>query len=180
MDKEQSLTIIRPTVIFGEQNRGNVYNLLKQIASDFFPMVGNGKNVKSMAYVENVAAFIEFSINNKSGEHLYNYIDKPDFDMNSLVSNVHRALGKNKKLFHWPYWLGMFGGYCFDLLAFLTRKKLPISSIRVKKFCSNSMFNAEAIKNTQFKAPVSLTEGLEKTIRYEFIDKTDGHLFFTE
>ena len=180
LDKEQSLTIIRPTVIFGEQNRGNVYNLLKQIASDFFPMVGNGKNVKSMAYVENVAAFIEFSINNKSGEHLYNYIDKPDFDMNSLVSNVHRALGKNKKLFHWPYWLGMFGGYCFDLLAFLTRKKLPISSIRVKKFCSNSMFNAEAIKNTQFKAPVSLTEGLEKTIRYEFIDKTDGHLFFTE
>lgn len=180
LDKEQSLTIIRPTVIFGEQNRGNVYNLLKQIASDFFPMVGNGKNVKSMAYVENVAAFIEFSINNTSGEHVYNYIDKPDFDMNSLVSNVHRALGKNKKLFHWPYWLGMFGGYCFDLLAFLTRKKLPISSIRVKKFCSNSMFNAEAIKKTQFKAPVSLTEGLEKTIRYEFIDKTDGHLFFTE
>lgn len=179
-DATQSLTIIRPTVIFGEQNRGNVYNLLKQIASDFFPMVGNGKNVKSMAYVENVAAFIEFSINNTSGEHLYNYIDKPDFDMNSLVSNVHTALGKNKKLFHWPYWLGMFGGYCFDVLAFLTRKKFSISSIRVKKFCSNSMFNAEAIKNTEFKAPVSLTEGLEKTIRYEFIDKTDGHLFFTE
>ena len=42
------------------------------------------------------------------------------------------------------------------------------------------MFNAEAIKNTQFKAPVSLIEGLEKTIRYEFIDKTDGHLFYTE
>lgn len=180
LDKEQSLTIIRPTVIFGEQNRGNVYNLLKQIASDFFPMVGNGKNVKSMAYVENVAAFIEFSINNKSGEHVYNYIDKPDFDMNSLVSTVRKALGKKTKLFHWPYWLGIFGGYCFDLLAFLTRKKLPISSIRVKKFCSNSMFNAEAIKNTKFKAPVLLTDGLEKTIRYEFIDKTDGHLFFTE
>jgi len=31
--QEKSLTIIRPTVIFGERNRGNVYNLLKQIAS---------------------------------------------------------------------------------------------------------------------------------------------------
>lgn len=30
--QENSLTIIRPTVIFGERNRGNVYNLLKQIA----------------------------------------------------------------------------------------------------------------------------------------------------
>ena len=32
----RSLTIIRPTVIFGERNRGNVYNLLNQIASNHF------------------------------------------------------------------------------------------------------------------------------------------------
>ncbi|MEM4360079.1 MAG: NAD(P)-dependent oxidoreductase, partial [Candidatus Bilamarchaeaceae archaeon] len=53
----RTLVIIRPTVVFGEGNRGNVYNLLKQIASGRFIMVGNGKNIKSMAYVENVAAF---------------------------------------------------------------------------------------------------------------------------
>ena len=40
----KSLTIIRPTVIFGERNRGNVYNLLKQIASGNFLMVGKGTN----------------------------------------------------------------------------------------------------------------------------------------
>jgi len=177
---DHSLTIIRPTVIFGEQNRGNVYNLLKQIASGLFPMVGNGKNFKSMAYVVNVAAFIEYCLSNTEGEHLFNYIDKPDFDMNTLVKEIHKTLGKEKKLFHWPYWLGMLGGYAFDLLAFVIRKKLPISSIRVKKFCSNSLFNAEQIKTTAFKAPVSLKEGLEKTIRYEFIDKIDGHLFYTE
>ena len=179
-NSKHSLTIIRPTVIFGEQNRGNVYNLLKQIASGLFPMVGNGKNLKSMAYVENVAAFIEHCLSNTEGEHLFNYIDKPDFDMNTLVGEIHKTLGKEKKLFHWPYWLGMLGGYAFDLLAFITRKKLPISSIRVKKFCSNSMFNAEQIKKTNFQAPASLKEGLEKTIRYEFIDKIDGHLFYTE
>ena len=77
-------------------------------------MVGNGKNVKSMAYVENVAAFIEYSLNNKNGENLYNYIDKPDFDMNTLVLGVNKVLGKKKKfLFHWPYWLGMLGGLLF-------------------------------------------------------------------
>ncbi len=177
---EHSLTIIRPTVIFGEQNRGNVYNLLRQIASGLFPMVGNGKNFKSMAYVESVAAFIEYCLSNTEGEHLFNYIDKPDFDMNSLVKEIHKTLGKDKKLFHWPYWLGMLGGYAFDLLAFVIRKKLPISSIRVKKFCSNTLFNAEQLKKTSFQAPVSLKEGLEKTIRYEFIDKIDGHLFYTE
>jgi len=51
----RNLVIIRPTVIFGEQNRGNVYNLLNQIASGKFVMIGDGENIKSMAYVENIA-----------------------------------------------------------------------------------------------------------------------------
>ncbi len=57
--KGKSVTIIRPTVIFGERNRGNVYNLLKQISSGKFLMVGKGQNKKSMAYVGNVVAFIK-------------------------------------------------------------------------------------------------------------------------
>ena len=51
------LVIVRPTVIFGPGNRGNVYNLLRQIANGWFAMFGDGRNVKSMAYVENVAKF---------------------------------------------------------------------------------------------------------------------------
>ena len=76
--ENRTLVIVRPTVIFGEGNRGNVYNLLKQIASRRFVMFGSGKNRKSMAYVENVAAFLEYSLSFKPGLHIYNYIDKPD------------------------------------------------------------------------------------------------------
>jgi len=36
----RTLVIVRPTVAFGEQNRGNVYNLLRQIASGRFVMAG--------------------------------------------------------------------------------------------------------------------------------------------
>ena len=96
-DEKNTLTIIRPTVIFGEQNRGNVFNLLRQIASGKFLMIGKGNNVKSMAYVENVAAFIEYCLSNCVGESLYNYIDKPDFDMNTLVYEVYDILGKTHK-----------------------------------------------------------------------------------
>jgi nucleoside-diphosphate-sugar epimerase len=179
-DPENMLTIIRPTVIFGEQNRGNVYNLLRQIAGGRFPMVGKGTNIKSMAYVENVAAFIEYNLDNAPGEYLFNYIDKPDFDMNTLVSEINKVLGKSGIFFHWPYWLGYFGGLCFDILAKIVHKKLPISSIRIKKFCSNTMFVSKNIRNTDFKAPISLIEGLKRTINYEFIKKTDGYVFYTE
>jgi nucleoside-diphosphate-sugar epimerase len=179
-DPSNSLTIIRPTVIFGEQNRGNVYNLLKQISIGRFPMVGKGTNIKSMNYVENVAAFLEYNLNNSPGEYLFNYIDKPDFDMNTLVTEVDRILGRNPPHIHWPCWLAMLCGYGFDLMAKILHKKLTISSIRVKKFCANTQFEPKNIKNTDFKAPVSLKEGLERTMKYEFIDKIKCELFYTE
>ena len=44
--QNRTLVIIRPTVVFGPGNRGNVYNLLKQIASGKFLMIGKGDNKK--------------------------------------------------------------------------------------------------------------------------------------
>lgn len=165
---ERTLVIIRPTVVFGENNKGNVYNLLKQIASGKFVMIGNGKNQKSMAYVENVAAFIEHSLSFEPGIHTYNYVDKPDFSMNELLANVRKALGLSEKAkIRLPYSVGMLAGYCFDIIAKLSGKKLPISSIRVKKFCSDTLFDT-SIEKTGFKAPVSLEEGLKRTIEHEF------------
>src|SRR6056300_1191094 len=43
---DNSLIIVRPSVIFGEGNRGNVFNLMYQIYTGRFLMVGNGKNKK--------------------------------------------------------------------------------------------------------------------------------------
>ena len=178
---ERVLVIVRPTVVFGEQNRGNVYNLLRQIASGKFVMVGNGENCKSMAYVENVAAFIEYSMSFKPGVHTYNYIDKPDFTMNQLVSSVKRILGKDENIgLRLPYAAGYAIGKGFDLFATITGKRFPISSIRVKKFCADSVYNT-AIDEAAFVSPVPLAQALEQTIRHEFIEKHDDEpLYFSE
>lgn len=178
--KNRSLVIIRPTVVFGEQNRGNVYNLLKQIASGKFVMIGNGQNRKSMAYVENVAAFLEFSLDFGPGVHIYNYVDKPDFDMNTLVINVNKALGKEQTIgLRLPYLIGYAAGKAFDLVAWISNRKFPISSIRVKKFCSDTAFGT-SLEKTGFKRPCTLEEGIDKTIKYEFVNKIQGELFYTE
>ena len=178
---ERTLVIIRPTVVFGEQNRGNVYNLLRQIASGKFVMVGRGDNRKSMAYVENIAAFIEYSMSFKPGVHTYNFIDKPDFTMNQLVGSVKRILGQSEKIaFRLPFVVGYSIGKGFDVFAAITGKRFAISSIRVKKFCANSVYNT-AIDNTGFVPPVPLAQALEQTIRHEFIEKHDDEpLYFSE
>lgn len=178
---ERTLVIIRPTVVFGEQNRGNVYNLLRQIASGKFVMVGNGKNRKSMAYVENVAAFIEYSMSFKPGVYVYNFIDKPDFSMNCLVFNVNRILGRPGKIgFRLPFSVGYVIGKGFDLIAALTGNQFAISSIRVKKFCANSVYNT-AIEQTGFAPPVPLEQALAQTVRYEFVESHEEEgVFYTE
>ena len=178
---ERTLVVIRPTVVFGEQNRGNVYNLLRQIASGKFFMVGHGENRKSMAYVENVAAFIEYSMSFKPGVHIYNYIDKPDFSMNSLVANVNRILGRSEKIgFRLPFALGFLIGKGFDLVAAMTGKRFAISSIRVKKFCANSVYDT-AIDKTGFLRPVPLEQAIAQTVRHEFIENHDDEpLYFSE
>lgn len=177
-----NIDIIRPTVIFGERNRGNVYNLLKQISSGKFLMVGNGKNKKSMAYVGNIVAFVKFMIDNKTeGYNVFNYIDKPDVDMNDLVTHVEKVLNKHIPQTHFPYWMGMMGGFCFDLLAKITGKKLTISSVRVKKFCASTQFDATKVQQSGFKAPYTLQEGLRRTLEFEFIHpRTDDVTFKSE
>ena len=179
--ENRTLVIVRPTVIFGEGNRGNVFNLLKQIASGRFVMFGNGKNRKSMAYVENVAAFLEYSLSFKPGLHIYNYIDKPDFDMNTLVFEARKTLfGKNNVGLRLPAFLGMAIGYFADFVSKVTGKTLPVSSIRVKKFMGTTQF-ASSISETGFVPPVSLEEGLARTLRYEFLeDNSDKQTFETE
>lgn len=178
---ERTLVIIRPTVVFGEQNRGNVYNLLRQIASGKFLMVGSGENRKSMAYVENVAAFIEYAMSFKPGVHIYNYIDKPDFTMNSLVSNVNRKLNRSEKIgFRLPFMVGFLIGKGFDLVAALTGQRFAISSIRVRKFCANSVYNT-ANDQTGFVPPIPLEQAIAQTVRYEFIESNEHEgVFYTE
>jgi nucleoside-diphosphate-sugar epimerase len=138
-----------------------------------FFIIGKGTNIKSMAYVENVAAFLEYSLIFETGARVFNYVDKPDFNMRSLVAQFNMKLGKgNSSGLRIPYFIGLLGGYCFDFISLVTGKKLAISSIRVKKFAQDTMFRSGKIDDLYFNPPVSLLEGLDRTIEYEFQRKS--------
>lgn len=179
--ENRSLIIVRPTVVFGEGNRGNVYNLLNQINSGAFAMIGNGKNKKSMAYVENLSAFLVKCIESDEKYAVYNYVDTPDFTMNELVSLVRGKLrGRPSVGIRIPKFIGLMAGYMADVLAKLG-VNLPISSIRVKKFCASSEFSSAKKELDGFEAPFTLREGLDRTLEAEFINPVpDRQIFYTE
>jgi GlcNAc-P-P-Und epimerase len=177
-----SLIIVRPTVIFGEGNRGNVFNLLNQIATGKFLMVGNGKNKKSMAYIGNVVAFLEACVENNEKYGNYNYVDTPNFTMNDLVSIVRYKLKGHKGVgFRVPYLVGLMLGFASDFFSKVTRQNLPISSIRVKKFASSSEFKSAKLSLDGFIPPYTILEGLERTLQSEFLSPDPNRqVFYTE
>ena len=165
---KRNLTIIRPTVIFGPSNRGNFYNLIHQIFNNKFLMIGSGKNRKSMAYVENVVDFILYSIKFPPGIHVYNYTDAPDLSMDELISLIYHSIGSHRQsLLRIPYSVGYLAGLFFDIFSSLVGRRLPISRVRVKKFCADSSFSTKSIDNG-FKPRFSLVEAVIKTVKYEY------------
>ena len=167
-------------VIFGEGNRGNVFNLLNQIASGKFMMVGGGENRKSMAYIANVVAFLEACIGSDKKYALFNYVDTPDLTMNALVTQVRSTLNGQNGL-RLPLWLGMFVGHLADLFASLTGKTLPVSAIRVKKFTSTTAFKSSKSNLQNFEPPFDLLEGIDRTLESEFISPDPNReIFYSE
>lgn len=167
---ERCLVIVRPTVIFGEKNRGNVYQLFHQLLSGNFIMVGKGINKKSMAYVLNLTGFLCNLLKVEPGRFIYNYADKPDLSMNELIKIFYNTLGNHyKNNFKIPYTLGLMGGYCFDALAKITGRTYPISSIRIKKFCADTVINSDKLQLTGFVPSYTLAEGLSRMIKSEFL-----------
>jgi len=165
---ERSLTIVRPVVVFGENNRGNVFNLLAHIREKRFLMVGKGDNRKSMAYVANVVDFLEFCLEQPPGLNTYNYADSPDMTTQELISIAREAFGQKSMPLSLPYWLGLSGGIFFDAVARVINRPLPISAIRIRKFCAETTVSADKAIQRGFRARFTLAEGLQTMIASEF------------
>jgi len=164
----RSLTTLRLVATFGPGNRGNIYNLMDQIAGGRFLMVGGGQNRKSIAYVGNVAAFLAHLLNEGPGASIYNYADKPDLTTRTLVRTIREALGQQGTGPRLPYALGLLGGMGFDAVAKLTGRRFPISAVRVRKFCADTVVNADKLRETGFTPPHALEDGLREMIAAEF------------
>ena len=169
-DAQRTLVIVRPTVIFGENNRGNLYNLMQSIARKNFKMVGDGHVVKSIAYVENVAQFLVHLMEQPhSNEAVYNYADKPDLTTLQIVQTVREELGlAEQRLPTAPYWLAYACGLLLDGIRKMVPVPTEISAQRVRKFCTATPIDAARAFASGYCAPIPVSQGLRQTVRSEF------------
>jgi nucleoside-diphosphate-sugar epimerase len=168
-DAARSLAIIRPSVVFGEGNRGNVHTLAAQVASGRFIQVGKGENKKSMSYVGNIVEFLADRLSAPAGISITNFADKPDLSTKELVSLLRVTLGRTRgSSITLPLPLGILAGHTFDVVGKLTRRTFPISAIRMRKFAAETTVSTERLAATGFVPRYSLQESLVRTLAAEF------------
>ena len=168
-DAKRSLAVIRPSVVFGEGNRGNVHTLAAQVASGRFIQVGKGENKKSMSYVGNIVEFLADRLSAPSGISITNFADKPDLSTKELVSLLRTTLGRTAgSSITLPLPLGVLAGHTFDVVGRITRRNFPISAIRMRKFAAETTVSTERLAATGFVPRYSLEESLVRTLAAEF------------
>lgn len=165
-DPERKVLVIRPVVVYGERNLANMYRLIEQIRKGRYFHIGEGKNVKSIAYVRNlVAGTMHLMQKMEPGFHAFNYADEPQLSSREIANTISQALGKNNPL-TLPYALVYAMGIPFDIAIKLTGKDLPISTNRVKKFCTETYHTASKIRNAGFVPEYSNVTGLQRMVKW--------------
>jgi GlcNAc-P-P-Und epimerase len=163
-DPSRKVLIIRPALVFGANNKANMFNLIRQIDSGLYFHLGDASNIKSIAYVENlVDATLFLQKELKSGVAIYNYADEPQLTTRKIGDLIARYLGKKIRI-TLPKSLGVLFGIPFDILIKVTGKNFPISTARIKKLGTPTHHSAKKLFDGNFRPQFSTEEGLKKMV----------------
>lgn len=164
--------VIRPTVTFGPRNYANMYSLIRQIKSGKFVLVGDGSNIKSLSYVENIvdATIFLWTKEGRKNWDVFHFVDKPDLQSRQISEQVYVSLGKSLPKFHIPLSLACLLALPFDIVIKLTGKNLPVSSARIKKlFAMQTKFEAQKVLDAGFRPKIPLAGpdgGIDRMVKW--------------
>ena len=166
-DANRSARIIRPTVVFGPNNFANIFRLISRVCDEKFLWVGNGENIKSIAYVENLVAATLFLLDSlKPGLEIYNYSDQPPISIKELVNIVANFASVNVPNFRIPTKIAFSIAGLIDTFGKVFRLNLSFSKERFKKFSANSNYPSDKIRASGYRQKISLSEGIKKTVEW--------------
>ena len=98
------IVIIRPTLVYGENVKGNFQSLMKWTYKGVpLPIGGIKKNLRSLVYVDNLVDFIVTCIEHKNAKNeVFLISDDDDISTASLLEEISKGLGVKNKAVNIP------------------------------------------------------------------------------
>ena len=165
----KKLVILRPTMIHGEGDKGNLTLLYKIISKGIPYPLGAFKNSRTFISVDNVV-FLMNEIIKKHKEMeggIYHITDDEPLSTQKIIEIIGTAKGKKPVTLSLPKALVNGLAKIGDMIS------LPINSKRLKKMTSNLIVSNQKIKTALNidSLPISAEEGMKKTIESFILDK---------
>jgi nucleoside-diphosphate-sugar epimerase len=159
--KTKNIYILRPCMIHGPGNKGNL-NLLYSVVKKGIPWpLGAYENRRSFCSIDNISYVVEQLIvkeNIESG--IYHVCDDEPLSTNELIRLISESVGKKSHI--WKFPKGMMNAAA----SVGGTLHLPLNKERLRKLTENYVVSNEKIKRALGieKMPVSAKEGMRKTL----------------
>ncbi len=162
LPEDKRLFIIRPCMIHGPGNKGNL-NLLYKIVEKGIPWpLVNFENKRSFLSIDNLSYLVYEMLQNKEvPSGIYNFADDESLSTNQLIKSINKALERK------PRFLSIGVGLITFIAKVGDKIKLPLNSERLKKLTESYVVSNQKIKNALNikQLPLSAEEGIIKTIK---------------
>jgi nucleoside-diphosphate-sugar epimerase len=164
------LRIVRPSVIYGPHNRGNVYNLVRQALGWSFVFVGPRSVVKSIAFVENMAGFLLHVLEHDARDTVFNYCDEPALSTWDMVQLVRRLGAVRGPLVGVPATPSLLAARVLDRGPRSLRDRF--GSMKIEKFMRPTRLSRARATATGYVQRVAMEEALRRTVAW--VRSADG------
>lgn len=161
MPTEKSVYIVRPCMIHGPGNKGNL-NLLYNVVKRGIPWpLGAFENRRSFASIDNVCFMIAGLLQGEAESGIYHLCDDEALSTNELIGILCEAMGRKPRIWHLPKGLMETTARAGAVLG------LPLNSERLRKLTENYIVSNEKIKHALGikRLPITAREGLIKTAK---------------
>ena len=161
MQRDKQVYILRPCMIHGPGNKGNL-NLLYNVVKKGIPWpLGDFENKRSFTSIDNLCYVVEGLLTKDVASDIYHMGDDEALSTNELIALMCEAMGKKPHI--WKMNRKMMEG-CAGLGTLL---HLPLNTERLRKLTENYVVSNEKIKSALGidRMPVRAADGIMKTIR---------------
>ena len=162
-----SWTVLRPTLVYGEGNPGNMANLVKLIKLKLPLPFGAIDNRRSFLYVGNLVDAIAIcTINSRAKNRVFLVSDLERVSTPDLIEQIAKSLDSNVTLIPLPLSVLKLLGNWGDIVSNLLQTSLPISSRVIHKLSGSLVVdNKNICHSLGWKPPYTLQQGLKNTTR---------------
>lgn len=159
---ERMLSILRPGIIFGENEQANFTRLYESQKKGFFVYPGRKDTKKACVYVKDVARACYHFSEREPGQHMFNTVFMEPPTIEEICLTVAEHTDAKKPLFKVPGPLIIFAAYCIMVLGKIIGKEFTgIHPDRVKKVMISTNVSGEKLANSDFELKYSLADGIK-------------------